>query len=344
MINILKAYGVTCNILKAIQSMYKNTKAKVVSPDGESDWIEVKAGVQQGDTLAPYLFVIVLDYALRQAIDGQELGLTIKARRSRRHPRIEITDFDFADDIVLLSDNNEQAQTLLGRVEKECMKVGLKINAKKTNVIKYNIHHEAPLQTSEGKTLSEVNDFKYLGAWVDSTGKDIKIRKALAWRALNGMRTIWRSSMSRDLKCSLFHATIESILLYGCEAWTLTATLNRSLNGCYTRMLRAALNVPWRQHITNDVLYGNIPRVGDRVAARRMELAGHCLRHPEIPANITLLWEPTHGGGRRGRPTTSYVDILRKDTGTMSTAEVASLMKDRKAWGRHARFRLRPPE
>jgi len=56
--------------------------------------------------LAPFLFIIVLDYALRKAIDGreEELGLQTKQRRSRRCPATCITDLDFADDIALISE------------------------------------------------------------------------------------------------------------------------------------------------------------------------------------------------------------------------------------------------
>ena len=75
---ILKAYGVPPNLLRAIETMYAGTRAKVVTPDGDSEEFDIQAGVMQGDTLAPFLFVIVLDYALRKAINGreQDLGLT----------------------------------------------------------------------------------------------------------------------------------------------------------------------------------------------------------------------------------------------------------------------------
>ena len=78
--------------------------------------------------------------------------------------------------------------------------------------------------------------------------------------------------MSRDVKLSFFKATVESDLLHGGETWTLAPTLViKSLNGCYTRMLRVALNVFWQGHTSNEYLYGDLPRVGDKVAARRTE-------------------------------------------------------------------------
>ena len=72
LMKILSAYGVPDRIVKAVEVMYSNTKAKVLSPDGETTLFDIKAGVLQGDTLAPYLFIIALDYALSKAIDGRE--------------------------------------------------------------------------------------------------------------------------------------------------------------------------------------------------------------------------------------------------------------------------------
>ena len=98
----------------------------------------------------------------------------------------------------------------------------------------------------------------------------------------------------RKVKLSFFLVTMESILLYGCEAWTMMKALEKSLDGCYTRMLRAALNISWRQHMPNEELYRELPKVSSKVAAKR-ELAGHCQRHSELATSRLILWEPTHG-------------------------------------------------
>ena len=133
-----------------------------------------------------------------------------------------LTDLDFADDIALLSDEIQQAQELLLRVESECKKVGLGINAKKTKGLAFNIEEPAPLHTTEGTEIEWVKDFKYLGSWVEDSVKDLSIRKALAWKALNNMSKVWKSDMRYGMKCRIFTAAVESILLYGCEAWTTT--------------------------------------------------------------------------------------------------------------------------
>ena len=48
---------------------YKSTKVKVDFPDGDRDYFDIVADVQQGDTLTPYLFIIILDYVLRRSIE-----------------------------------------------------------------------------------------------------------------------------------------------------------------------------------------------------------------------------------------------------------------------------------
>ena len=52
---------------------YKNTKAMVRSPDGDTNFFDIVAWVLQGDTFAPYLFRICLDYVLRTSIDLMKL-------------------------------------------------------------------------------------------------------------------------------------------------------------------------------------------------------------------------------------------------------------------------------
>ena len=345
MMKILKAYCVPPNLLRAIGAIYSGTRARIVTPDGNTEEFDILAGVLQGDTLAPFLFIIALDHALRKAISGreQELGFTITPRKSRRVPAVVLADLDYADDISLMSDRVEQAQELLIRVETECAKVGLRLNAKKTEVITYNIdpQKKVPLMTTEGIALKEVNDFKYLGSWVNSSEQDLKVRKALAWKALNGMASVWKSNLSRDIKLRFFTATVESVLLYGCECWTLKDKLQKSLDGCYTRMLRAVLNIAQNEHVTNRQLYGELPRLSDKIAARRMRLAGHCHRHQELPASKLVLWEPLHGHRSRGRPTATYVDVLKKDAGAETAGELAGCMVDRAGWRHRWKARLR---
>ncbi len=88
-------------------------KVKVRSPDGDTEYFDIVAGVLQGDTLAPYLFIICLDYVLRTLENCFELT----KKRSRWYLAKTITDVDYADDKVLLANAPAQAETLQHSLE-----------------------------------------------------------------------------------------------------------------------------------------------------------------------------------------------------------------------------------
>ena len=109
---ILLANGLPKETVAAIMILYRNTKVKVCSPDGDTDYFDIVADVLQGDTLAPYLFIICLDIVLRTFIDTMNKnGFKLTKERSRRYPAQTITDADYADDIALLANAPAQAET-----------------------------------------------------------------------------------------------------------------------------------------------------------------------------------------------------------------------------------------
>ena len=74
MFEILIAYGIPITIVNVIKILYKDTTASVVTPKGETEPFTIRRGVLQGDPLAPFLFVIVLDYALRTSITSNHVS------------------------------------------------------------------------------------------------------------------------------------------------------------------------------------------------------------------------------------------------------------------------------
>ena len=129
---ILLAYGVPKETVAAIMILYRNTKVKVRSPDGITEYFDIVAGVLQGNTLAPYLFIICLYYVLRTSIDKiKENGFELTTKRSRRYPAKTITDADYADDIAILANTPNQAKTLLHSLEQAAAGISLNSNAHK---------------------------------------------------------------------------------------------------------------------------------------------------------------------------------------------------------------------
>ena len=328
MFKILEAYGVPSLIVDAIKIMYINTSAVVLTPEGETDPFPIDTGVLQGDPLAPFLFIVCLDYALRKSISNID-GLTLKKRRSSRHPAEVLPDLDFADDICLFEDKLEAAEDLLHRVEKASKEIGLFLNAAKTKFIHLNpTVAGAPLYALDGSHIDLVEDFKYLGGYTN-TAHDVKSRIGQAWGATHALRKVWLSPIHKRTKINIFKSVVESILLYGCESWTLTDNLSKSVDGNYTRLLRAVLNISWNSHTTNQELYGELPRITSVIRNRRLALAGHVMRHDEIAAKV-LLWKPEEKR-RVGRPSLTIKSIIEEDTG-LKDNELFNVMQDRVVW------------
>ena len=332
---ILLAYSIPKETVAAITILYRNTKVKVRSPDGDTEYFDIVAGVLQGDTLAPYLFIICLDYVLRTSIDKiKENGFELTKKRSRRYPATTITDANYADDIAILANTPDQAETLLHSLERAAASIGLYVNAHKTEYMCY--YQTGDISTLEGTPLKLVDKFTYLGSSVESTEKDIETRLAKAWTAINRLSIIWKSDLTDKMKRSFFQAAVTSILLHGCTTWTLTKRLEKKLDSKYTRMLRAILNKSWRQHPTRHQLYGHLPLITKTIQVRRTRHAGHCWRSRDELIRDVLLWTPTHGRAKAGRPARTYIQQLCEDTGC-SPEDLPRAMNDREEWRERVR-------
>ena len=171
--------------------LYRNTKVKVCSPDGDTDYFDIVAGVQQGDTLAPYLFIICLDFVLRTSIDKiNENGFKLTKERSRRYASKRITDVDYADDIALLANTPAQAETLLQCLDPAAACIGLHVNPHKTEYMCFN--QTGDISTLNGSPLKLVDKFTYQGSSVSSTKTDINPRLAKSWAANDKLSVIWK--------------------------------------------------------------------------------------------------------------------------------------------------------
>ena len=155
---ILLAYGLLKETVAAIMILYRNTKIKVRSLDGDTDYFDIVAGVLQGDTLAPYLSIVCLDYVIRTSIDKmKENSFKLTKKRSRRYPAKTITDADYADDKALLENAPAQAKTQLHSLKRAAAGISLHVNAQKTEYMCFN--QTGDISTLNGSSLKLVDKF-----------------------------------------------------------------------------------------------------------------------------------------------------------------------------------------
>ena len=185
------------------------------------------------------------------------------------------------------------------------------------------------IKTVKGYILKRVDDYKYLGSFTSSSEKDFNARKGMAWSACNNLHKIWTSKLPTRLKIRIFRATVEPILLYGSETWTLPVRLEKRLDGCYTRLLMRVQNLSWKKHPTLKQIYGDLVPASSLVRQRRVQFAGHCQRATNEIISSLILWKPS-ADGRRGRKLT-FPDIICRDTG-IKPEDLKVAMEDRDVW------------
>ena len=212
--------------------------------------------------------------------------------------------------------------------------IGLYVNVHKTEYMCYN--QTGDISALDGTPLKLVDKFTYLESSIASTEKDIDTRLTKALTAISRLSIIWKSDLTDKIKCSFFLAAVASILLYGCTTWTLTRRLEKKLDGNYTRMLRAILNKSGRQHPTRHQLYGHLAPITKTIQVRRTRHAGHCWRSRDELISDVLLWTPTHGRAKAGRPARTYIQQLCADTGC-SPEDLPRAMNDREKWRKRVR-------
>ena len=64
-----------------------------------------------------------------------------------------------------------------------------------------------------------------------------------------------------------------------------------------------------------------------KIKKRRLRMAGHCVRHPELAASNLVLWEPTQGRASRGGQSLTFIDQLLRDTSLKTAADIRTCME-----------------
>ena len=134
------------------------------------------------------------------------------------------------------------------------------------------------------------------------------------------------------MKRSFFQAAVVSILLYWRTTRTLTKRLEEKLDGNYTRMLRAILNMSWRQNPARHQLYGHLPPIMKTIQVRRTRHAGHCWRSGDELISDVLLWTRA----KAGRPTRTFIQQLCEDK-ECSPEDQPEAMNEMEKWRERAR-------
>ena len=185
-------------LINDITQMYSDTSACVSTELGPTEWFKTTSGVLQGDTLSSYLFIVLLDYALKKTLQD-DVGFVVCKRNGRRHPAIHIGALEYADDICLLAESIDDVECSLHRLETSAAEIGLTINYNKTKVMHLGQTSARPVRFANGDPVDSCDRFEYLGVPTSNAETFFRSRLSKAWAAETELRSIFNSKANNSI-------------------------------------------------------------------------------------------------------------------------------------------------
>jgi len=333
---ILKILGVPSKLLGLLSSLYSDTVSCVRVNGQTSDVFEINSGVRQGCVLAPTIFNTAIDYVMDRTVTQSSCGAN--------YGRVRITDLDYADDVALLAELLETLSIALQHMDAATKPLGLMISWQKTKVQSLCDYQPPPEnQVINGQEVEAVNKFSYLGSTITSDCRciaDIQVRIGRAAAAMANLANIWSNKqLSLQTKLNLYNSLVLSILLYGSEAWTLTASWEQHLDAFDTKCLRRILGLHWYDFVPNATVrqMTKQPPISQLIRSARLRIFGHLARSSPLSEPARLILEPTPRWRRpRGRPRMKWLDQLTSDLAAvnMDLPTAWQAAQDRSFWRR----------
>src|SRR3977135_3868128 len=203
-INAIKEHQINSVYIETLINIY-NSRTLVIRLDKESNKFPIQKGVRQGDTLSPKLFNAGLEQVFRM-LNWDNTGITINGEK--------LNHLTFADDIVLIANNGEEAKVMLNELNRESNKLGMKIYIKNTKVMYNDYTNIIPVHVGT-QEVGTVNDYVYLGQLVTmkiDRSDEIKRRIAAGWGACGQYRDILKSKMPLSLKRKVYNQCIQAAM------------------------------------------------------------------------------------------------------------------------------------
>ena len=330
LIRMLEELNIDGKDLRLIKNLYWNQEASVKVGNDESETQYIKRGVRQGCVLSPDLFNLYSELIMRDLRDLE--GIKVGG--------VNMNNIRYADDTAIVADSHDKLQALISALDQSSRERGLSINIKKTEVMVIT-KEEIPPRTNiriGTERIKQTECFNYLGCTITRDGRceaEIKKRISLAKCAFSKIqKLVTNSKISMSLRRRFVKCFVWSVLLYGCETWTLKKADEKRLQAAEMWFWRRMLKISWTERRTNEEV---LERVGigrellTSVRTRQMRFVGHEIRRGELE-HLSLTGK-IDGRRTRGRPRQKFMDgLVRVTGGGMSAAQLLQKAQDCEQW------------
>ena len=325
--------------VQLIRNLYwKQTAAVRVSND-VTEPIKINRGVRQGCVLSPSLFNLYSEWIFRECEEEiSKIGIQVGGAR--------LNNIRYADDTVLIADNENDLKKILSVVNEVSLRYGLKINPLKTKtmvVSRDNTTEQAkPVTlTVNGHNVEQVRSFVYLGTCVTDDGRtDQEVRRRIGRSKSQFMemrKLLSNSNLNLNIRLRMMECYVWSVLRYGSEMWTLRKAEVRKINAFEMWCYRRILNISWTERKTNEWVLRKLKRrrcLMDSIGKAKCRYLGHSMRRNGVLARI--LMGKIEGRRTRGRQRQLWIDNI-KDWTRLSLEELNIASRSRDRWKRIVR-------
>ena len=215
----LRMLGFGGKLYQAVKSIYQQCNARINVNGYLTDEFSSDFGVRQGDCLSPTLFGLFIN-DLATDIKNSGRGIHI-------NDDLQIKLLMYADDLAIVSESEEDLQSMVNSLYDWCKKWRMRVNVSKTKIVHFRTKSQ-PCTSYEficgNEAIEIIDKYKYLGLILDEhLNYDItaSVLAGSAGRALGGICSKFKKlkGLGYQTFTKLFHSGVVPIMDYCSGIW-----------------------------------------------------------------------------------------------------------------------------